>query len=257
MASENTQCSTWCRFWILKIFCKVGVLKQSQSALFCSITHIAILFVFTCMMNCMKSIDSGVCHHLWSSGSSPAHHRPAFEAHPGANTFPSARGLTTTSFTDPSASRNTFSVSTITDGNAQIRGPQHTFLPLRWSDCTLSRLRAEEYDRPVTQSIATPEPSSRTIPTLDRTLVAARALSVSPHSGADGLIQGGLPATSPECWPFSPASPFTWAHFQDRWGLSYPYHVAATYPYGQPGSSSFASRWRFLPRRLDGTTAGC
>ena len=52
------------------------------------------------------------------------------------------------------------------------RGPQHTFLPLRWPDCTLSRLRAEEYDRPVTQSIATPEPSSRTIPTLDQTLVA-------------------------------------------------------------------------------------
>ena len=31
-------CSTWCRFWILKISCKIGVLKQSQSALFCSIT---------------------------------------------------------------------------------------------------------------------------------------------------------------------------------------------------------------------------
>ena len=52
------------------------------------------------------------------------------------------------------------------------RGPQHNFLPLRWPDCTSSRLRAEEYDRPMTQSIATPEPSSRTIPTLDRTLVA-------------------------------------------------------------------------------------
>ena len=52
------------------------------------------------------------------------------------------------------------------------RGPQHIFLPLRWPDCTLSRLRVEDHDRPVTQSIATPEPSSRTIPTLDRTLVA-------------------------------------------------------------------------------------
>ena len=49
-------------------------------------------------------------------------HRPAFEAHPGANTFPSVCGLTTTSFTDPSASRNTFSVSTITDGNARVGG---------------------------------------------------------------------------------------------------------------------------------------
>ena len=25
------------------------------------------------------------------------------------------------------------------------KGPQHTFLPLRWPDCTLSRLRAEEF----------------------------------------------------------------------------------------------------------------
>ena len=51
-----------------------------------------------------------------------------------------------------------------------LRGslPATPFLPSRWPDCTLSRLRAEEYDRPVTQSIATPEPSSRTIPTLDR-----------------------------------------------------------------------------------------
>ena len=101
----------------------------------------------------------------------PGSHRPVFEAHPGANTFPSVCGLTATSFTDPSASRNTFSVSTIKDGNAQAGTATH-FPPLRWPDCTLSRLRAEEYDRPVTQSIATPEPSSRTIPTLDRTLVA-------------------------------------------------------------------------------------
>ena len=56
------------------------------------------------------------------------------------------------------------------------KGPQHTFLPLRWPDCTLSRLRAEEYDRPVTQSLATPEPSSRTVPTLDQALVACWSL---------------------------------------------------------------------------------
>ena len=113
--------------------------------------------------------DNIVCR-LCSSGSSRLS-RPLFEAHPGANTFPSVCGLTSTSFTDPSASRNTFSVSTITDGNAQAGAAAH-FPPLRWPDCTLSRLRAEEYNRPVTQSIATPEPSSRTIPTLDRTLVA-------------------------------------------------------------------------------------
>ena len=51
-------------------------------------------------------------------------------------------------------------------------GAATPFLPLRWPDCTLSGLRAEEYDPPATQSRATPEPSSRTIPTLDRTLVA-------------------------------------------------------------------------------------
>ena len=63
-----------------------------------------------------------VNRRLCSSGSSPAHHRPVFEAHQGANTFPSACGLTTTSSTDPSASRNTSSVSTITDDNARIGG---------------------------------------------------------------------------------------------------------------------------------------
>ena len=53
-----------------------------------------------------------------------AHHRPAFEAHPGVNTFPSVCGLLPRSqlSTGPSASRNTFSVSTITDGNARVKG---------------------------------------------------------------------------------------------------------------------------------------
>ena len=111
----------------------------------------------------------------------PGSHRPVLEAHPGANTFPSVCGLTATSFTDPSASRNTFSVSTITDGNAQAGAAAH-FPPLRWPDCTLSCLCAEEYDRLVTQSIATPEPSSRTIPTLDRALVARQSLEcVATH----------------------------------------------------------------------------
>ena len=118
----------------------------------------------------LPTISKNSLYRLCSSGSSRLS-PSGFEAHPGANTFPSVCGLTSTSFTDPSASRNTFSVSTITDGNAQAGAAAH-FPPLRWPDCTLSRLRAEEYDRPVTQSIATPEPSSRTIPTLDRTLVA-------------------------------------------------------------------------------------
>ena len=64
------------------------------------------------------------------------------------------------------------------------RGPQRTFLPSRWPDCTLTRLRAEEHDRPVTQSIAIPEPSSRTIPTLDRTLVARWSLECVATPGS-------------------------------------------------------------------------
>ena len=51
MTSKNAQCSSRNGFWILKISRKIRVLKQSQSALFCSITHMTILFVFTCMMN--------------------------------------------------------------------------------------------------------------------------------------------------------------------------------------------------------------
>ena len=48
---QTAQCSTWCRFWILKISCKIEVLKQSQSALFCSVSRMTILFVFTCVMD--------------------------------------------------------------------------------------------------------------------------------------------------------------------------------------------------------------
>ena len=51
MTSQNAQCSTRSRFWVLKISRKIGVLKQSQPELFSSITHMTILFVFTRMMN--------------------------------------------------------------------------------------------------------------------------------------------------------------------------------------------------------------
>ena len=51
MTSKNAQCSTRSRFWILKISSKIWVLKQSQSALFGSISHMTILSVFTCVMN--------------------------------------------------------------------------------------------------------------------------------------------------------------------------------------------------------------
>ena len=39
MTSKNAQCSTRSRFRVFKISCKIGFLKQSQSALFSSIPH--------------------------------------------------------------------------------------------------------------------------------------------------------------------------------------------------------------------------
>ena len=65
MTSQNAQCSTWRKFWILKISCKIGVLKQSRSVLFGSITYMTIVF-FHMYDEYMKSIDSGVRHKLWS-----------------------------------------------------------------------------------------------------------------------------------------------------------------------------------------------
>ena len=51
MTSKNAQCSTRSRFWVFKISCKIGVLKQSRPALFGSVSHMAILFILTRMMN--------------------------------------------------------------------------------------------------------------------------------------------------------------------------------------------------------------
>ena len=55
-------------------------------------------------------------------------------------------------------------------------GTAAPFLPQRWPDCTSSH----------------PHPGS------DRRWSPAGSLSVSPHSGADGLVQGELPPISPE-----------------------------------------------------------
>ena len=173
--------------WILisQDLLQIGVLKQSQPALFCSITHMAILVVLTCVMNVRyQSIQAFVtsfgpfcnrsCKFIHCACVLRARHRLSPSGYRGA---PRGEHLSirVRSYHDqlhgPIRFPHHFSVH---DHGRQRsgRGPQHTFLPLRWPDCTSSRLRAEEYDRPVTQSIATPEPSSRTIPTLDRTLVA-------------------------------------------------------------------------------------
>ena len=51
VTSKNAQCSSRSGFRIFKISREVRVLKQSQSALFCSVSHMTMLLVPTCMMN--------------------------------------------------------------------------------------------------------------------------------------------------------------------------------------------------------------
>ena len=63
---KNAQCSSRSGFWVLKISCKIGVLKQSQSALFCSITHITKLLKIHMCDECKISNELIVCHKLWS-----------------------------------------------------------------------------------------------------------------------------------------------------------------------------------------------
>ena len=115
-----------------------------------------------------------ILHPLMFFGSSPAH-PTGFRGAPRSehlsnprqtsswSHFPRAHPLPATPCQCPRSRQATLEL-----------GGRSTFPPLRWPDCTLSRLRAEEYDRPVT-------------------------LSVSPHAGADGFVQGELPPISPEC----------------------------------------------------------
>ena len=122
-----------------------------------------------------------------------------------------------------------------------VRAGRTIYLALRKPDCTLSRLFAlvaEEYNRPVTQSIATPEQSCP-----DPHHRSSRSLLkpwVSPHSGGDGLVQGELPPstwiltvfTSLACYPGAPLTAETrlaWAGIGED--CRPPYHVAATYPF--------------------------
>ena len=195
------------------------------------------------------------------------HSRLVIEAHPGANTF------------QPTGAFLLF-VARVFRGPIRFQQP-----PFQWPRSRTATLGNSfhdsyvgltvpwavsffwSYDRLVTQSIATlleDDPHLRS----NGNLPFANSLSVSPHSGADGLVQGELPPFFfLECWPFSPALPVTLTHTllppltadclgRDRWRLSSPYHEATTYPCGQLGSSSFATNWRLLPRRLDGTTTG-
>ena len=108
------------------------------------------------------------------------------QAHPGATTFPPEGSVNAEAqlFSTPA---HTLSGSTITDSYARAGWPQRLFtLPLRRPDCTLSRLSAstsEEYDRPVTQSKATPEPGCQ-----DR---------AAAHKGLECLTTPGSRRTCP------------------------------------------------------------
>ena len=60
------QCSSWGWFRVPKISRKIGVLKQSQSALFGSTTPHDNIVCIHMYDEYMKSIDSGACHRPWS-----------------------------------------------------------------------------------------------------------------------------------------------------------------------------------------------
>ena len=194
---------------------------------------------------------------LCSSGSSRLSPSGSWGGPRGEHLSIRVRSYHATSFTDPSASRNTFSVSTNTDGNARVRGRSTL------SSLTLTWLYIEPFPcggvRPAGDPVDSdpgavfeedPHPRSD----------AGRPLEpwVCRHT-REPTVLSRVSCRPPHLHsrPFSPALPVTWAHFQGKWRLSSPYHVAATYPCGQPGSSSFASHWKFLPRRLDGATEGC
>ena len=119
--------------------------------------------------------------------------RLAFEAHPGTNTFPPEADSLLWSHTSsgPSASRNTFSVSTITDGNARI-GSRSSFPAL-----TLAWLHIEPSPCGGVRPAGDPVGAVfflKTIPTLDRALtreptVVSRLSCRPPHLNVDRFHQ--------------------------------------------------------------------
>ena len=76
---KKSQCLTRSGFWVHKISRKIKVLKQSQSALFSSITHMIILFVFTCVMkyefNRFRRLSHALVHFVMDRASLFTDHR--------------------------------------------------------------------------------------------------------------------------------------------------------------------------------------
>ena len=103
-------------------------------------------------------------------------------------------------------------------------------------DCTMSRLpTSREYDRSVTQSIATPEPLLWAAAWIEQDL--AMAPDVSPHPGADSLVQDELPPWFLHIDRFHQPclSP---GRIRGQLRTVIPYHVATTYLCGQPSLPS-------------------
>ena len=169
-------------------------------------------------------------YRLCSSGSSPAH-PTGFRGTPWGDHLSTRRECQRTYSTGPSTSRNTFSVSTITDGNARIGG-RSTFpaLTLAWlyidpSPCGGVRPAGDPVDSdpgavfeddPHPRSDAGRQPELWVCHHTREPTVLSRVSCRSFHLNVDRFHQ--------PCLLFGRTS-------RNRWGLSSPYHVAATYPF--------------------------
>ena len=65
MTTGCAQEPSWCWFWVFKISSKIRVLKQSQSKLLWSVSHMTILF--DSCDECKRSNVLNVCHKLWAT----------------------------------------------------------------------------------------------------------------------------------------------------------------------------------------------
>ena len=165
------------------------------------------------------------------------------ECTPGRTPFHPSRiaGLGTARFMGQSASRNTFSVSTITDGNARVGGRSTlSSLTLAWlyiepSPCGGVRPAGDPVDSdPGAVFEDDPHPWSDAGRPLEpwvchhiREPTVLFRVSCRPyHLNVDRFHQ---PCLLPWRTPYCHRN--TAGLGRDRWGLSSPYHVAATYPF--------------------------
>ena len=169
-----------------------------------------------------------------------------FEAHLGANTSPPEADFFVES---------PFSVPTITNSYARI-GSHSSYLPLHRPDCALSRPPCggvRSANDPVTQSIATPEPSSRTITTQDQLLVACWSRECVATPGTRRSCPGWAACLLPWRTPYCLRLRLAWA------GIGEDCRPRTTWRpltlAGSPVLPPMRLTGGFLPSRLDGTAA--